>query len=115
MNITRDGFELSLFGETSGEHLIVIPRQGEEYNFELLHDDLVEIKEKYVNHLDDAVPNPDTLSNHHFEDADVIRIAAAGDLPWQVLVDVLDASRVYTDTEGTVRPLFPAPVMGQIQ
>ncbi len=50
-----------------------------------------------------------------YDDAEMLRIAAMGDVPWEVLVAVLDTSRSFQDDDGSLKPLFQLPVLGQVQ
>ncbi len=121
LNVSIDGFEVSMFGDTQGENFIVIPRTPRmiggqplidpntgqpvlEYNYSALHDTLVWVRQEKIGqpiHEEDAV-DPETgltvrREVFRYEDAQKIKIASRGDTPWQVMVHVLDQIREFEE------------------
>jgi len=123
VNVVSDGFEISLFGATSGRNFKRIPltRSGA-HNIDALQAELVRIRRDIVGSPIDTVEEADPMTGmpvrrpvYRFPDADVLNVAASGDTPWQLVVSVMDAARSYTDDAGRSHPLFALPRLGQIQ
>ncbi len=125
LNITEEGFNVSLFGATSeGENFLSIPKDEAlgSYNFTALRDELVRIRTEIIGKPIDEKTEIDELTGEEkksltfrYDDAEMLRIAAMGDVPWEVLVAVLDTSRSFQDSDGSLKPLFQLPVLGQVQ
>lgn len=123
VNISYKGLEVSVFNATSGENYASIPMTPEgNYDFTALREKLVDIKERIVGPplKKSEERDPDTgqieiFEEYKYADADQIRISAEGDIPLQVIINVLDASREYRVASGIYHPLFPSPALGQFQ
>ena len=123
INVVPSGFEVSLFGATSGRNFKRIPltRSGV-HNIDALQAELLRIRRDIVGSPIDTVEETDPVSGtavrrpvFRFPDAEVVNVAAKGNTPWQVVVSVMDAARSYTDDRGRRHPLFTLPRLGQIQ
>ena len=122
INVLPNGYEVSLFGETSGENYRFFARQGERYDLEGLSLYLRDIRSRLVGAPLDTVIEIDQVSGTpyrrpvwKYSDAEVVSIAAQGGTPLQEVVRVMDASRSYKDETGVLHTLFPIPRLGQIQ
>jgi len=123
VNVGDNGFEVSLFGDNKGENFRVIPKLPDgSYDFDGLHAELVRIKTQIVGQPIDVQETEDPRTGKtvrreifKYEDANKMNVAAKGDIPWQFIVHVLDAARDYEDENGAKKPLFPSPLLGQIQ
>jgi len=124
LNITEEALQVSLFGQTSGENFIEIANLPDgAYDFEALHKEFVRIRTDIIGPalgeeqtgIDEKSGLPIIVATYKFSDAASLKIAGKGDIPWQVLVSVLDESREYVDKSGEIRPLYPSPIMGMIQ
>lgn len=127
LNITENEFQVSVFGATKeGENFKKIPKVGEgpfEYDYDGLHEELVRIRKEVIGEpigeqeegVDPETGLPIIGYTWKYNDAETMRITAKGDIPWQVVVGCLDASRDYVDEKGEEKPLFGNPVMGQVQ
>ncbi|MBZ0263244.1 hypothetical protein K8I28_01135 [bacterium] len=124
LNIAEGGFEVSVFNETKGDNFKEIPLLPDgTYDFEALHREMLRIKTDIVGPPVRVEEQADTTSQQvsrleifKYADANRIKISAQSQLPWQVLVQVLDETRNYRDPETRMpHPLFPLPLLGQIQ
>lgn len=123
LNATDDGFEISLFGETKGENFKKIPKlPSGEYDYESLHTELVRIKEEIIGPAirteDKTDDKGKTIRMEIFKypDAQLVKISAKGDLPWETIVKIMDTCREYKEDDIPIKkPLFPSPMLGQIQ
>lgn len=123
VNVLPEGFEVSRFGATRGEHFTRIPLTGGgAHDLERLHDTLVRIKRQVVGAPRDTVAEVDPVSGlvvqrpvFRYVDAQLVSISARGGTDWELVVKVMDAAREYRTEQGVVRPLFPVPRLGQIQ
>lgn len=123
VNVVDSAFEVSVFNATAGDNYSRIPiRTDHTYDYEALRSRLREIKERIVGPplSSSQIQNPETkrleiVEQFKYADGDQIRISADGDVPLQIIVKVLDASREFKDNSGVFRPLFPCPALGQIQ
>lgn len=123
VNVAYNGLEVSVFNATSGEHYTSIPMQPDgTYDFAALREKLVEIKEKTVGpplsrseQLNPQTGLMEIAEVYKYSDADQIRISAEGDIPLQVIINVMDAAREYRTSRGVFHPLFPSPALGQFQ
>lgn len=123
LNISDTGFEVSSFGATSGENFRAVPRKPDgSYDYTALHTEFVRIRQQVIGkplssqEVTDPVTGKTGVENvFKYSDAEMVKITAKGDIPWQVLVKVLDSARDFTDDDGLTKPLFQQPIMGQIQ
>jgi len=129
---------VSIFGATAENpqvneaqcyHTLPLLANGD-YDFaalnRLLHDireDVVELgvlAEQIINEdrFGNPVYNPDgtpqMVNDYLYKDADNVRISAPNNLPFQSLISVLDACRVFKDEEGRKTYLFPVPFLGKL-
>ena len=138
VSIEDEQIAISLFGATLENPLInevecyhTIPLQASgEYDFAALNMLLYDIREDVVEPgiLQEQIPsldrfgnpvyNPDgtplMVNDYIYNDVDNVRISAPNSLPFQSLVSVLDACRVYRDDAGHVNYLFPVPFLGKL-
>ena len=122
VNLLPGGFEVSMFGATSGKNYRFIPKQNKEYDLGALGNYLRNIQKNQVGTPIDTVSEVDPVTGtpyrrpiFRYEDAEVVSIAARGGTAWQDVVRVMDTARSYEDEEGVIHPLFPIPRLGQIQ
>ncbi len=123
LNISEENFEISMFGATQeGENFKILPKVDGEYDYDALHKELVRIRQDIIGEpvstetTQDPETGQDVVSfTWQYSDAEMLKITAKGDIPWQVLVSVLDESREFEDKDGATKPLFATPVMGQVQ
>ncbi len=124
LNANDSGFEISLFGETKGDNFKMINKLPDgEYDFDALHEELVRVKKEVVGapirteeSIDSKTGKKVLLEVFKYSDAQRIKISARGDLPWQVLVKIIDSARDYKEEDSPIKkPLFPTPMLGQIQ
>lgn len=122
INVLPKGYEVSLFGATSGRNYRFIRKADGDYNLAALQQYLKTIHEKQVGAPKDTITDVDPVTGvsyrrpvWEFVDAEVVSIAARGGTPWQEVVRVMDASRSWEDEMGVLHPLFPIPRLGQIQ
>jgi len=122
LNVLPDGFEISCFGATRGEHYRYLPKRDTAYDFAGLGRELQRIRREIVGEPVDSVSEFDPVTGEVWRrpvftlpDAEVISIAARGGTDWEMVVRVMDTARSYTDAEGRPHPLFPIPRLGQIQ
>ncbi|MBD3165849.1 hypothetical protein GF324_04580 [bacterium] len=127
LNITEEGFELSMFGKTKGDDFVAIPKvpltiQGQTatgpdgqpmmvFDYDKLHEELVRVRKEVIGDPihEEEITDPETgeisvKQVFKYEDAQQINIAAKGDTPWQVLVSVLDELRTYKVDSGVTNP-----------
>ncbi len=92
----------------------------------LLHDVRLDVVEQGV--LAEQIPNldrygnpvynpdgtPQLINDYIYSDVYNVRISAPNHLPFQSLISVLDACRVYKDEDGHLSYLFPVPFMGKL-
>ncbi|HHJ52699.1 MAG TPA: biopolymer transporter ExbD [Caldithrix abyssi] len=95
--ITRDGITIGnaqtlLTGEQGEGPTVGLTEEGK-YDFEKLHEKLVEIKKKIL--------------GKGFSDENRAVIVADGDIEYQTIIDVMDHIQTYEDDEGVIQPLFP--------
>ena len=124
LNATKEGFEISLFGETKGDNFKKIPNlPSGDYDFDALHQELVRIKTDIIGdpiRTEDTVDEKTGLTKRieifKYPDAQLIKISAIGKLPWDTIVKILDTCRTYEEEGIPIKkPLFPSPMLGQIQ
>lgn len=122
VNVLPEGFEVSLFGATSGRNFRVIGLEDGQPDLAALNRELVRIRRDVVGAPLDTVFEVDPATGRsvptprfRFPDAEVVNISARGNTSWQLIVSVMDAARSYTDANGRSRPLFALPRLGQIQ
>ncbi|MCB2199407.1 biopolymer transporter ExbD [bacterium] len=122
VNVLPRGYEVSLFGATSGKDYRFIGKKGGDYNIQELQDHLKRLHQNRVGVAIDTVSEVDPVTGTSYRrpiweyvDAEVVSIAARGGTPFQEVVRVIDAARSWMDEEGVVHPLFPIPRLGQIQ
>ncbi|MFH0883033.1 MAG: hypothetical protein V2A56_08605 [bacterium] len=123
INVVPNGFEVSLFGATSGRNFKRIPLTSRGvHDIETLRLELVRIRRDIIGSPIDTVEEVDPVTGmplrrpvYRFPDAEVVNVAAKGNTPWQLVVSVMDAARSYTDERGSRHPLFALPRLGQIQ
>jgi len=123
LNVAYNALEISTFNATSGENFSTISMTPDGlYDFAALRNKLVDIKERIVgppiSRREERHPDTDLIEiieQYKYTDADQIRISAEGDVPLQVIINVLDASREYRISSGVYHPLFPSPALGQFQ
>lgn len=122
VNVLPRGYEVSLFGATSGDDYRFIGKMEGDYNIRALQDHLKRVHESRVGMPKDTVSEVDPVTGVSYRrpvwdyvDAEVVSIAARGGTPFQEVVRVMDAARSWMDTDGVIHPLFPIPRLGQIQ
>lgn len=60
--------------------------------------------------------SPQMVNDYKYEDAENVIITAPNDLPFQDLVSVMDAARIWVNEDKTEEQiLFPTPMLGKIQ
>jgi hypothetical protein len=123
LNISETGFEVSMFGATSGENFKAIAKKPDgSFDYDALHKELVRVRQNIIGkpisseETTDPVTGKTGIENvFKYTDAEMMKITAKGEVPWKTLVGVLDASREFEDDDGLTKPLFQQPIMGQIQ
>ena len=122
VNVLPKGYEVSLFGATSGTNYRFISKKEGDYNVQALQEHLKQVHETRVGVPIDTVAEVDPITGISYQrpvweyvDAEVVSIAARGGTPFQEVVRVMDAARSWTGSDGIVHPLFPIPRLGQIQ
>ncbi len=123
LNVTEEAFQVSMKGATKGENFMEIPVVSPgNYNFDGLRDSLVHIRQEIIGDPLDTLRDADPETGEEvvsfkwqFKDGDNLKIAAKGDIPWQVIVGILDAAREFEDSDGVTKPLYAQPIMGQMQ
>ncbi len=123
VNVTEEQFEVSIRGATSGEDFRVIPVISPgNYNFDAIHDTLVHIRQEVIGTPLDTLRSVDEETGEEvlgfkwkFKDGDNLKIAAKADIPWQVVVGLLDAARRFEDKDGINKPLYAQPIMGRFE
>lgn len=122
LNVLDNGFEISMFGETSGHNYRFIPLLNNVHDYNRLQGELVRIKNETIGVPLDTLIDVDPATGrtynkyiYKFEDAETVSIAAKGNTNWQLIVKVMDLTREYKSSDGRFLPLFPNPHLGQIQ
>jgi biopolymer transport protein ExbD len=95
---TRGGY-LSGEGESEDEPSIPLNEDGS-YNYELLQQKLIELKEK--------------IAGQGFADGKSAIISAEADIPYKDVVKVMDYITVFRNDEGLNQELFPQINIGQV-
>jgi len=102
--ITKSGFSLAtasaiMSGETGTGPTIPILADGK-FDFVTLNKKLIELKK--------------LIATQGYKDKDLIIITASADIDYQTLIDAMDVTAKYKDTDGTYVPLFPQVNFGQV-
>ena len=102
--VTPEGISLAtasaIMSGEDGEGPTVPVISGNEHNYDLLKEKLIEVKK--------------AIKDKGFKDENIAIISAAKDIEYQIIVDVLDVIQKYKDDEGNIQPLFPQVNFGQV-
>lgn len=137
VNVDSTGFAVSVFNQTessdpTGRYFQrVLMLSSGEFDYDGLGEVLHEIHTSVVvpsvlgqvqNKDDDGRPlfNPDgspqLVNDYKYEDAENVIITAPNSLPFQELVSVMDAARMWKSEDGKEKVImFPTPQLGKIQ
>ena len=125
VNLAEEGLQVSIFGavdNSSGEYFFEIPLTANQtYDWNALTQRLVQIKQDQIGApigveqvQDEATGELKEIPKFKFSDAEEVSITAVGQTPFQTIIDVIDASRVYKEGSQE-KPLFPIPLLKQFQ